>query len=167
MITQIAAGIIIGVAVAIASTVISHLLMRSRERERWERETQAQHRADRLELYRQFLVDVRKVGTQSDGAMEAWRRAEQRAAWRRAEHAWSEIELLGSEEVRQAADGLFNVSTLHADAEGTVRSNEDEGDDEAWRHNRRELERLSESRVERDNAFVAAVRKELGVDVRR
>jgi hypothetical protein len=125
MTAQIITGLIVGVAVAAASSLVSHFLIRGRERERWEREerrqreewdreTQAQHRADRLALYRQFLADVPRMGLGSD---HEW------AAWHRAEQAWAEIKLLGSKEVREAADHLFNVSSLKADAENTVRSN--------------------------------------------
>jgi hypothetical protein len=62
-------GLIIGVAVAISGAFVSHIFIRSREKERWEREDHRQrdtrehewllrHRNERLDLYRRLLSDL-------------------------------------------------------------------------------------------------------------
>jgi transposase len=80
---QILPGLIIGVAVAISGAFVSHLFIRSREKERWEREDRRQretrehvdrskretrehewllrHRDDRLDLYRRLLSDLSQI----------------------------------------------------------------------------------------------------------
>ena len=69
---QILSGLVIGVVVAVASAFVSHLLIRSRDwerweredevqRERWEREDRIRFQAERMGVYRDYLVGVQKA----------------------------------------------------------------------------------------------------------
>lgn len=159
-------GIIIGVVVAVASTLVGHILILRRQREQWvheekvrkeqwEKEAQTQNRADRLELYQRFLSNLSDMGMNSQ---EEW------TAWTNAEFALSQIDLLGSEEVRSSAWSLFTNESLAADCDNTIRKQEEAEDSEAAHHNKLELIRLRENSPDRRNAFIEAARAELGVD---
>src|SRR5215212_10714937 len=110
MTTQIISGIVIGVIVASATTFLGHLLTRRREREHWDREDrrhretrdhewQLQHRTDRLELYRRFLVDLSEIKPLAVGPDHETRE--------KAELTMTEIQLLGSETMRETAYSLL------------------------------------------------------------
>lgn len=105
---QILPGLVIGVVVAVASAFVSHLLTRSRERERWEREDEAQRerweredrirfQAERMGVYRDYLGGVQRALESGGEGFDADRMAP----------LLQEIKLIASKEVAEAADALF------------------------------------------------------------
>jgi hypothetical protein len=172
--TQIVSGAVIGIVVAIASAWVSHLLTLKRERERWkheecvqqqtrEHEWQIGHRDDRLELYRQFLVQVRGIKPEYSPF------GFHHSGTRRAENTLREIGLLGSEQVREAAANLLAAQANVADFQGRVKQR---GDSEAELLRRlEELDPRSKQELERREQelhaayprSLTAARKDLGM----
>ncbi len=108
MTAQILSGLLIGVVVAVASAFVSHLLIRSRDLERWEREGEAQRerweredrirfQAERMGVYRDYLVGVQRALETGGEEFDADRLAPM----------LQEIKLIASNEVAEAADALF------------------------------------------------------------
>ena len=170
MSAQILSGLIVGVVVAITGTIVSHLLIMQREarrwdredkrqRDAWERETQLKHRDDRVALYRNFLADV-------SIATDEWTAAgpEGLEALLRLRRGYAEIELLGSKEVERAASELFVSAFTLSDLEDKAQEAEEEDSDAAVRH-RADVAAKKPAHHKRVQAFVLAVRAELGVDV--
>jgi len=105
---QVLAGLIIGVVVAVAGAFVSHRLIRSRERERWDREDEAQRKrweredrirfqAERMGVYRDYLVGVQRALETGGEDFDAESMAP----------LVQEIKLIASNEVAEAAEDLF------------------------------------------------------------
>jgi hypothetical protein len=112
--TQILSGVVIGVVVAVASAFLSHRLTRGRDRERWEREDEVQRerweredrirfQAERMGVYRDYLVGVQRALETGGEAFDADRLAPM----------LQEIKLIASNEVAKAADALFTDGSYY------------------------------------------------------
>lgn len=113
--TQVLSGLIIGVVVAVASAFVSHLFTRGRDRERWDREAEAQRerwehedrirfQAERLRAYRDYLVGARKAGDSGGEGFDAELMVP----------LLQEIELVGSSEVAAADIFTYGSQAKHA-----------------------------------------------------
>jgi hypothetical protein len=172
---QILAGLIIGVVVAVSGGFVSHLLIRSRERERWdseddrrreerehedrrqrearEHEWQLKHRDDRLELYRRFLAALSEIKPSPD--TPNWE------VWEVAQYAGRETELIGSGTVRETARTLFVAQINQADLRGRVMAGKLSEDDPGVK---KEMDRRDQHLSEANRQFIDAARKDLGMD---
>jgi hypothetical protein len=160
---QILPGLIIGVAVAISGAFVSHLFIRNREKERWEREDRRQretrehewllrHRDDRLELYRRLLSDLSQIEAETDSP--------DGVTWEKATHTARETELLGSPAVRETARALLLAKVNHEHFRSRIMSGELTEDAEV----KKELDRHNKDLDEANRRFINAAREELGID---
>lgn len=128
MTTQVLSGLIIGVVVAVASAFVSHLFTRGRDRERWDREAEAQRerwehedrirfQAERLRAYRDYLVGARKAGDSGGEGFDAELMVP----------LLQEIELVGSSEVAAAAADTFTYGSQAKHAGQRFHENRESG----------------------------------------
>jgi hypothetical protein len=154
--------------------LVSHLLTVRRERERWDREDRRQrearehewqlrHRDDRLELYRRFLAELREIKP-NPGTPDY-------ETWGKAENTWREIELLGSEQVREAARALFLAEVNLADFQGRMMQHGESVVELPYRLQendppmKQELDRRQEESFNAYPRFLQAARKDLGMEL--
>lgn len=171
-VSQIVVGAVTGIVVAVSSAIVSHILIARRERERaimedrrqreaWDREMQAQNRADRLRVYREFLADIGRISLSSE---------EGRTAWNRAEDTLPELAFFGSDELRRRAIELFSLSTEAAELGLRIQNHwdsEHRWDTEAYEsaeEKRKELVKVREKWLEERDEVSKLMREELGLE---
>lgn len=147
---QIIPGLIIGVVAAVASALVSHHLIQKREQERWKREDRVRFQADRLRLYRECMVMMRRH--LQTGMLEF--DAELMSP------LVEEIQLVSSDEVAEAADALLSKAAY---ARTTAQRYGKGGQDVDYKDLAEKSEKAALELEAAYDRFVAAAREELGI----
>ena len=94
---QILSGVIIGVVVAVVGTIVSHILVSRREKERWEREDAYRDYVELKESCVQFLNASDRI----------WNGARDKEAFGKFRLRWIELRLVATQEITRAATELY------------------------------------------------------------
>lgn len=155
LLAQLVGGLVVGTAAVVASAYVTYRLFRTREEERWKREDEAQwlrweredrirFQAERLGLYRDFLVGAQRALETGGEAFDANRMAP----------LLQEIELVGSAEVAETAADVVKHGSRAQHAGRRFQENRGLGGDAE-----EAMLRFEESH----RRFVDAARAELGI----